>query len=205
MNQTLRTGTVRTLLSVSDALTRACLESYFDGQPEVAVVDRTRPMGAEVSLVVTDRFTPRTRDILERVAATLDIPSVLVIGRLDDLPITELAHHRVVTILDKTTSRSEAVTQAVVDAAGAHPADPVERLSTQVRRLTHAAARQNRLDRRETDILRFLADGLSAGEVASQLGYSERTVKNIISKMTVRLELRNRAHAVAYAIREGLI
>src|SRR5690348_5105962 len=101
MNQTLRTGTVRTLLSVSDALTRACLESYFDGQPEVAVVDRTRPMGAEVSLVVTDRFTPRTRDILERVAATLDIPSVLVIGRLDDLPITELAHHRVVTILDK--------------------------------------------------------------------------------------------------------
>ena len=30
-------------------------------------------------------------------------------------------------------------------------------------------------------------------------------MKNIIHDVTSRLELRNRAHAVAYAIREGLI
>jgi DNA-binding CsgD family transcriptional regulator len=41
--------------------------------------------------------------------------------------------------------------------------------------------------------------------VGRQLFYSERTVKNIILDITSRLELRNRAHAVAYAIREGLI
>ena len=42
-------------------------------------------------------------------------------------------------------------------------------------------------------------------EVSNKLFYSERTVKNIIHDVTSRLELRNRAHAVAYAIREGLI
>ncbi|MQA85396.1 MAG: DNA-binding response regulator, partial [Streptosporangiales bacterium] len=42
-------------------------------------------------------------------------------------------------------------------------------------------------------------------EIARALAYSERTVKNIIHDITTRLQLRNRAHAVAYAVREGLI
>jgi len=50
-----------------------------------------------------------------------------------------------------------------------------------------------------------LADGLDTSEIAGSLFYSERTVKNIIHDVTSRLELRNRTHAVAYAIREGLI
>jgi DNA-binding NarL/FixJ family response regulator len=32
-----------------------------------------------------------------------------------------------------------------------------------------------------------------------------RTVKNVIHDVTSRLDLRNRTHAVAYAIRQGLI
>ena len=42
-------------------------------------------------------------------------------------------------------------------------------------------------------------------EVGRQLFYSERTVKNIVHDVTSRLDLRNRTHAVAYAIRQGLI
>ncbi|MGH3909882.1 MAG: hypothetical protein ACRDTG_23285 [Pseudonocardiaceae bacterium] len=37
------------------------------------------------------------------------------------------------------------------------------------------------------------------------MAYSERTVKNIIHNVITRLQLRNRAQAVAYAVREGLI
>jgi DNA-binding NarL/FixJ family response regulator len=54
-------------------------------------------------------------------------------------------------------------------------------------------------------VLRLLADGCDTAEVGRRLFYSERTVKNIIHDVTSRLELRNRVHAVAYAIREGLI
>ena len=61
------------------------------------------------------------------------------------------------------------------------------------------------LTERETAVLRLLAEGLDTAEVGRRLFYSERTVKNIIHDVTSRLELRNRAHAVAYAIREGLI
>jgi hypothetical protein len=34
---------------------------------------------------------------------------------------------------------------------------------------------------------------------------SERTIKNAIQALTARLHLRNRSHAVAYAVRQGLI
>jgi DNA-binding NarL/FixJ family response regulator len=61
------------------------------------------------------------------------------------------------------------------------------------------------LTERETAVLRLLAQGCDTAEVGRRLFYSERTVKNIIHDVTTRLELRNRAHAVAYAIREGLI
>jgi len=50
-----------------------------------------------------------------------------------------------------------------------------------------------------------VADGLDTAEVANQLFYSERTVKNVIHDVTTRLNLRNRTHAVAYAVRQGLI
>jgi DNA-binding NarL/FixJ family response regulator len=50
-----------------------------------------------------------------------------------------------------------------------------------------------------------MADGLDTGEIAGELCYSERTVKNVIYEMTSRLNLRNRPHAVAYAMQAGVI
>ena len=54
-------------------------------------------------------------------------------------------------------------------------------------------------------MLRLVADGLDTSEIASRMCYSERTVKNVLHDLTTRLQLKNRTHAVAYAVREGLI
>jgi DNA-binding CsgD family transcriptional regulator len=58
---------------------------------------------------------------------------------------------------------------------------------------------------REVEILRLVAEGLDTGEIAVKLSYSERTVKNALHDVTTRLQLRNRSHAVAYALKQGLI
>ena len=42
-------------------------------------------------------------------------------------------------------------------------------------------------------------------EIARKTSYSERTVKNILNEVITRLQLRHRAHAVGYALRNGLI
>jgi DNA-binding CsgD family transcriptional regulator len=61
------------------------------------------------------------------------------------------------------------------------------------------------LSDREVDVLKLLADGHDTAEVARRLAYSERTVKNVLQDVTRRHNLRNRTHAVAYALRQGLI
>lgn len=58
---------------------------------------------------------------------------------------------------------------------------------------------------RETDVLRLIAEGLDTRQISEKLAYSERTVKNILHALMTRLQLTNRAHAVAYALREGYI
>ena len=58
---------------------------------------------------------------------------------------------------------------------------------------------------RELSVLRMLGDGCDTREIARRLAYSERTVKTVIQDLSQRLGLRNRSHAVAYAVRNGLI
>lgn len=61
------------------------------------------------------------------------------------------------------------------------------------------------LHERELAVLRLLADGGSTNDIASELAYSERTVKNIVHDLLVKLGCRTRAHAVAFATRHGVI
>jgi DNA-binding CsgD family transcriptional regulator len=62
-----------------------------------------------------------------------------------------------------------------------------------------------RLTERERHVVALIADGHPLHEVAAQVGYSERTIKNALHGAVVKLGARSRAHAVAIAVREGLI
>ena len=61
------------------------------------------------------------------------------------------------------------------------------------------------LGEREVEVLRLLAEGCDTSEVAARLYYSERTVKNVVSRAIRHLGVRNRAQAVAVATRSGLL
>ncbi len=47
--------------------------------------------------------------------------------------------------------------------------------------------------------------GLENAEIAQRMQYSERTVKSILYALMERLQLRNRSHAVAFAMRAGVL
>jgi len=70
-----------------------------------------------------------------------------------------------------------------------------------------AAARfsTHRLTDREQRVLALIAEGYPTREVAQQLCYSERTVKNILHDVVTKLNVRSRSQAVAHAVRDGLI
>lgn len=62
-----------------------------------------------------------------------------------------------------------------------------------------------RLTEREQRVLRLIADGHPTREVAEELCYSERTVKNVVHDIVTKLNARSRSQAIAHAVREGLI
>jgi DNA-binding NarL/FixJ family response regulator len=64
---------------------------------------------------------------------------------------------------------------------------------------------ERQLAARETEVLRLVADGYDTTDIAEQLAYSESTIKGVLAKIMTRLEARNRCHAVAIVVREGLI
>jgi DNA-binding CsgD family transcriptional regulator len=61
------------------------------------------------------------------------------------------------------------------------------------------------LTAREIEVLRAIALGLSAKEVAKQLKIAPRTVERHIDHIRLKTRTRNRSHMVAFAIAHGLV
>jgi DNA-binding NarL/FixJ family response regulator len=130
---------------------------------------------------------------------TLSVLTVVECGIAAVLPRDELDGGRLVrTVL--SVSRGDAYLPPTIQGA----------LLTQLNRVQREVLEPNGLTMfgmatRERDILRLLADGLGTEEIATELAYSERTVKNVLRDLMSRYRLNTRAHAVAFAMRAGIV
>jgi DNA-binding NarL/FixJ family response regulator len=61
-----------------------------------------------------------------------------------------------------------------------------------------------RLTERETDVLRLVAKGMTARQIAARLVLSHRTVESHVQNTLRKLHLRNRVELTRYAIERGL-
>ena len=61
------------------------------------------------------------------------------------------------------------------------------------------------LSDKEIELIRYLATGMSNKEIAQQLAYSEKTVKNYLSIIFQKLHLRDRTQVAIFALRQGLL
>lgn len=58
---------------------------------------------------------------------------------------------------------------------------------------------------REQEILEFVARGLSAKEIAGEIGIAPRTVEGHIDSVRLKVRARNKAHMVTQAVLAGFL
>ena len=196
-----------------DPLTQAGIATLLRPRPEVEVVDGAEIDRAMVAIVAVEEVTADTARTIRAIQRDGCPRIVLVVTRLDDAGLLAGVEAGACGFLRRsevTPERLVSVVQAAALGEGAVPPDLLGRLLAQVSQLhSQVLAPQgiglSGLADREVDVLRLVAEGLDTLEIAGRLAYSERTVKAIIHDVTTRLCLRNRSHAVAYAVRHGLI
>jgi DNA-binding NarL/FixJ family response regulator len=72
------------------------------------------------------------------------------------------------------------------------------------RRAINTEPSVDELSRRETEIVRLIAQGLSNRDIGARMLLSEKTVKNHISRIFDKLQITARTQAAVYAIRTGI-
>jgi DNA-binding NarL/FixJ family response regulator len=196
-----------------DPISQSGVVSQLRTCPELRVLDPAERDQAAVLLVVADTLDEPTVELLHRLRRTTTAQLVLVVSRVDDRGLATAVECGVVALARRRDATSATLAQAITSAArgeGSMPADLLGRLLEQMGRLQRQVLDPrgipfSGLDSREIEVLKLVAEGYGTREIAQHLAYSERTVKNVLHDVTSRLRLRNRSHAVAYAIREGLI
>jgi DNA-binding NarL/FixJ family response regulator len=195
----------------SDPLSRAGIASQVNEHPGLRLAMNGTP--ADVAVVVTDAVDQSAVQAIRAASRDGGTRVVAVVGQADDagvLAAVEAGASGLLRRREADTQRLAAAVRAAASGDGTLPPDLLGRLLRQVGQLQRdvlgpQGLNLSGLTEREVKVLRLVADGLSTAEVARTLAYSERTIKNIIQDVVSRFRLRNRAHAVAFALREGLI
>ncbi|MFJ8312968.1 MULTISPECIES: response regulator transcription factor [unclassified Streptomyces] len=182
-------------------------------RPEVELLADSEAERAQASLVVVDTVDDGTVTLLHRLRRNTATRTGLVVGAFGPKALQTVVESGVAAILRRAEADQDRLVQlitALANREGMLPGDLLGRLldhlgGVQGSVLDPRGFSQSTLTAREADMLRLVAEGLDTAEIAQKTSYSERTVKNVLHEVTTRLQLRNRAHAVGYAMRHGLI
>ena len=199
-----------------DPLTGQGAVAHLRARPEVRILGAERQHEAEVVLIVVDRITEDTLKLMERFADEAvndDARFVLVGDGVREHHLLRAVTCGLVSVIPRREADFDRILRAIVDVREGRlemPGVAIGWLVGKLRAIHQDVLEPNGLtaeglEIREVDVLALLSEGLSTFEIAQRLNYSERTVKNIIHGVLTRLKLRNRTHAVAFAVRTGAL
>jgi DNA-binding NarL/FixJ family response regulator len=195
----------------TDPLTGPGLASLLHGRVDLRVVPIRRISEARVLVVAADSITDEVSATLEWARRAADIRIVLITDELTDNSLGLALECGVMSVIGRSDATARTVARAVQKASEGPPLPPDElaaRMLAELERSDQGVLRprgiSSDLSARERHLLRLLSEGYDTAQIAERLAYSERTVKNILHSLQGRLQLKNRAHAVAYAMRAGL-
>ncbi|MDI5963758.1 response regulator transcription factor [Streptomyces sp. SL13] len=205
-------GAVSVAVHAADPITRHALVSFIQQKQQFVLSRLGDPGAADVVVVELHNADNQAIEGLRRLTFLGTRFLVLVNGTWNaDLNTALEAGVRAAILRpDFAWQRFSDAIRAVSEGHGDLPSALQGRLMDQLQRTNREVLQPRGLTAsgltvREIDVVRLVADGTDLKDIAEVLGYSERTVKNVLYGLIKRLGLRNRTHAVSYAIRNGVI
>jgi DNA-binding NarL/FixJ family response regulator len=203
----------RVRVRATDPVSEAGVASQLRVQHDLEVLSSDSPVRPDVVVLVADRVDETTATTIRMTRDAGGPRVVLIVGSVDGVGVLAAVEAGVAAIVrrgEATPDRLSTAIRAAATGDGHLPPDLLGRLLQQVgdaqRKLTTPTGLTfGGLTQRELTVLRLIADGYSTSEIAIRMAYSERTIKNSIHDLVSRFHLRNRTHAVAFAVRQGLI
>jgi DNA-binding NarL/FixJ family response regulator len=203
----------RVRVRATDPVSEAGVASQLRVQHDLEVLSSDSPARPDVVVLVADRVDEPTAAGIRATRDSGGPRVVLVVGSVDGVEVLAAVEAGVAAIVRRCEATPDRLCTAIRAAAtgdGHLPPDLLGRLLQQVGDAQRKAAAPigltfGGLTQRELTVLRLIADGYSTSEIATRMAYSERTIKNSIHDLVSRFHLRNRTHAVAFAVRQGLI
>src|SRR6266849_4481364 len=203
---------IEVYVSACDPVSREGIVSQLRGHGVTFVDERNLHQNVVALLVVEEVDEQAAQQIRALKHRGLD-RVVVIATKVEDGGLLSAVEAGANGFLRRGQSTAPKLVETIRTAAagdGVLPPDLLGRLLGQVGRLQRQVLNPRGLSfagltDREVKVLKLLAEGFDTGDVGRQLFLSERTVKNIVHDVTSRLNLRNRTHAVAYALKQGLI
>lgn len=198
-----------------DPVTRDAALACLLGRREIRVLPPEEAHAARVVLVLVERVTGETvawiREAAEACAG--DVGFVVVGDGMREHHLLGAVAYGPVSVLARRDADFDRIVRAISGLPEGRLEMPDEAVGWLVGRLRtiHKDVLEPRgltgagLEVREVGVIRLLAEGLDTAEIARRMNYSERTVKSIIHGVLTQRQLRNRAHAVAFALRAGVV
>ena len=205
-DQTLVRQGIRSLLALSSDI--RVVGEAADGDQAVSVIVATRAdvvlldvrMPRKTGLEVLEALRARNHDVRAILLTTFDDDAIALAGLrlgargflLKDVSLDQLTD-AIRAVAGGGTLFSPAITERVVRG--------LELIAPSF----EASPLPEQLTRREVEVLRLMAGGLSNREIAGVLGTAEGTVKNHASNVFAKLGVRDRTRAVLRGIELGVI
>ena len=207
------TGPVPVGVLAATQLDEVGIVALIGRDPGLTLRPLDRLSQAEVLVVAATRLNgPLLRRIRELTGPS-SVPVAAVISQLGEADLLTAVDSGLQGVLwreEATAERFSALIRTVAAGQGDFPREVQSRLLKDLARLQRNVLRPrgltaSGLEEREIAVLALAADGLDTAQIAEKLSCSERTVKNVVSGVLERFNLRNRTHAVAFALRSGLL
>jgi DNA-binding NarL/FixJ family response regulator len=204
---------VGVFLYASDPVSQVGISGQLRARPELRLTDESDVDSAQVAVVVADEIDEESTRVVRAIQRNGCPRVVMVVTHLDECSLLVAIEAGACGFVRRSESQPETLVRAIISAAAGDGGVPPDLLGGLLNRVSMIQQRVlgprgltlSGLTSRELEVLKLLADGYDTAEVARRLAYSERTVKNVVQDITRRHNLRNRTHAVAYALRQGLI